>query len=179
MAGSRVASSLSAAGQGVLPRGSAQLERWTAQKPPARKSARCRVIDVNHHATREAMRTPEQVVQAQLDAYNAKNMDAWLATYHPAAEQFELHGAKLAAGHTELRARMEVRFREPSLHAELLSRSLVGNVVADHERITRDFPEGPGTIDMLCLYEVQHGAIVKATFASGSKVFSVAAKSAV
>jgi hypothetical protein len=31
---------------------------------------------------------PEDIVQTQLDAYNAKNIDALLATYAPDAEHF-------------------------------------------------------------------------------------------
>lgn len=33
--------------------------------------------------------SPEVVVQRQLDAYNAKNLEAWLSTYAPDAKQFE------------------------------------------------------------------------------------------
>ncbi len=107
------------------------------------------------------------VVQRQLDAYNVKDIDGWLATYHPAAEQFLLHGARLARGHAELRARIAPRFTEPDLHAELLHRTVMGDIVIDHERITRNFPEGRGYIEMLCIYEVSDGLIVKATFAIG------------
>ena len=49
--------------------------------------------------------SPQVVVQRQLDAYNAKNMDAWLASYAPEAQQFELGGQLLASGHAEIRAR--------------------------------------------------------------------------
>ena len=40
----------------------------------------------------------EQVVQAQLDAYNARNLEAWLDTYSEDAEQFMLHMGSLAKG---------------------------------------------------------------------------------
>jgi hypothetical protein len=103
----------------------------------------------------------------QLDAYNAKDLPSWLATYAPDAEQFELHGERLAAGHGEIGARMQTRFSEPDLHAHLLSRIAMGTVVVDHERITRDFPEGKGTIEMLCLYEVREGLIRKPGSPSG------------
>ena len=66
-----------------------------------------------------------------------------------------------------MRERMAVRFAEPDLHAELLSRVVMGSVVVDHERITRNFPEGKGTIEMLCVYEVVNGFIAKASFAVG------------
>ena len=107
------------------------------------------------------------VVQAQLDAYNAKDIDALLATYAPDAEQYVLHGELLARGHEQMRPRFLARFAEPNLHARLLSRTVIGNVVADLELIERTFPEGPGTIEMLCLYEVAEGRIRKATFATG------------
>lgn len=109
------------------------------------------------------------VVQAQLDAYNAKDIDALLATYAPNAEQYVLHGELLARGHEQMRARFLARFAEPDLHARLLLRIVIGNVVADLELIERTFPEGPGTIEMLCLYEVADGRIRKASFATGEK----------
>jgi putative hydrolase of HD superfamily len=113
--------------------------------------------------------SPLAVVQAQLDAYNAKDIDALLATYAPDAEQYVLHGELLARGHEQMRARFLARFAEPDLHARLLSRTVTGNVVADLELIERTFPEGPGTIEMLCLYEVADGRIRKASFVTGEK----------
>ena len=124
------------------------------------------------------MSTPEQVVQQQLDAYNAKDVAAWLATYHPEAEQFALHGERLARGHAEMLARIQIRFAEPDLHAQLLSRTVMGNVVVDHERITRNFPEGRGHVEMLCIYEVAGGVIAKATFALGIPTLASSSKSA-
>lgn len=49
--------------------------------------------------------TPEQIVQQQLDAYNAHDLDAWLTTYAPDARQFEHPATLLASGHAEIRAR--------------------------------------------------------------------------
>ncbi len=119
--------------------------------------------------------TPQAVVQAQLDAYNAKDIDALLRTFAPDAEQFTLHGELLARGHAQMRARFLARFEEPDLHARLLARTLVGNMVADHERVTRNFPEGLGTIDMLCLFEVHGGLIRKASYVFGANTLAAAA----
>lgn len=113
--------------------------------------------------------SPAAVVQAQLDAYNAKDIEALLRTYAPTAAHFELHGPLLARGHGQLRERFETRFTEPDLHAQLVSRNVVGNLVVDVELITRNFPEGPGTIEMLCIYEVVEGWIRQASFAIGKK----------
>ena len=112
---------------------------------------------------------PLAVVQAQLDAYNAKDIDALLATYAPDAEQYVLHGERLAQGHAQMRERFLARFAEPDLHARLLSRTVVGAMVVDCELITRNFPEGLGTVEMLCVYEVVGGRIQRASFATGAK----------
>ena len=45
----------------------------------------------------------------------------------------------------------------------------MGNVVTDAELVTRNFPEGLGTQELLCVYEVVNGRIQKASFAMGMK----------
>ncbi|NKI68533.1 steroid delta-isomerase [Collimonas pratensis] len=112
-------------------------------------------------------KTPLQVVQAQLDAYNAKDIEALLLAYAPDAEQYTLHGALLARGQEQMRERFLVRFAEPDLHARLLNRTVMANVVVDYELITRNFPEGVGTVEMICVYEVAEERIRKASFAVG------------
>jgi len=114
--------------------------------------------------------SPEQIVQRQLDAYNAKDMHAWLDCYKSDAELWVLHGDILAKGHADMLMRMTVRFTEPDLHATLLSRTVMDHIVIDHEIITRNFPEGKGKVSMLCIYEIQHGRIQKASFAQGQPV---------
>jgi len=112
--------------------------------------------------------SPVAVVQAQLDAYNAKDLDALMATYAPDAQQFALHGALLAEGHEQIRPRYAARFAEPDLRAQLLTRSVAGNFVTDLELVYRNFPEGRGTVEMLCVYEVVDGRIARASFATGA-----------
>jgi hypothetical protein len=114
--------------------------------------------------------SPEVVVQRQLDAYNARNIDDWLATYALDARQFE-HPAKLVAtGHAEMRARTTARFSEPHLHAKLIRRCVMGNVVIDHEDVTRTFAEGPGNVEIVCIYVVENGLIQTASFVFGPPV---------
>jgi hypothetical protein len=117
-----------------------------------------------------AFTSPEVVVQRQLDAYNAKNLGAWLATYAEDAKQFELGGALLAQGHAAIRARTEPRFSEPNLHAHLLRRVVMGNVVIDHEDVIRTLPNGPGRVELVCIYVVEQGKIQSATFSIGPQV---------
>lgn len=114
--------------------------------------------------------TPEAVVARQLDAYNAKDIDAWLATYSNSAVQCELAGRVLATGHAEIRARTLLRFSEPNLHATLLKRSVMGKVVIDHEVINRTYAEGVGSVELVCVYVVENGLIQTASFSSGKPV---------
>ena len=109
----------------------------------------------------------ESVIQRQLEAYNARDLEAWLATYKADAEQYLLHAGLLASGHDAIRRRMTDRFNDPALHAALVSRTVMDNIVIDHEFVTRTFPNGLETVEMVCIYEVHAGLIVKATFAIG------------
>jgi hypothetical protein len=70
-----------------------------------------------------------------------------------------------------MRQRIVVRFAEPDLHAELLSRVVMGNIVVDHEKITRNLSEGCGSLEMLCVYEIRDGLIQKASFATHNQKF--------
>ncbi len=111
--------------------------------------------------------SPESVVQRQLDAYNARDVDALLATYAEDVQQFEFPGTLLCNGASQLRERMTARLSDPLLHARLINRVVMGNTVIDHEEVTRSFPEGPGKIELVAIYEVRDGKITAARFISG------------
>jgi hypothetical protein len=120
--------------------------------------------------------SPEIVVQRQLDAYNAKDLEAWLSTYAADATQYEHPGKLLVSGHAEIRARAAPRFTEPRLHAKLMKRTVMGAVVIDHEDVSRDFPEGPGHIELVCIYVVERGLIQTASFVFGPPVLAPASQ---
>ena len=118
--------------------------------------------------------SPESIVQRQLDAYNARDVDALLAVYADDAELYEHPAKLLARGSAALRERFSARFKEPNLRAELLNRTAMDNIVIDHEIVTRTFPEGAGTVELLMIYEVRDGRIAKSWVITGPK--SVAAR---
>ena len=60
------------------------------------------------------------LVQRQLDAYNARDINALMATYAHDVEHFEFPSTPLASGATQVRERLCVRLQEPNLHAQLL-----------------------------------------------------------
>ena len=112
---------------------------------------------------------PEAVVQRQLDAYNARDIDALLAAYADDAQTFEHPSTLLASGSAQLRDRFMARFQEPNLHAALIERVVMGHIVVDHEKVTRTFPEGPGSLELLMIYDVRKGRIAKAWSIVGTK----------
>lgn len=109
------------------------------------------------------------MIQRQLDAYNARDIDAFMQTYADDAEIFEHPDRLLARGAVALRERYSARFQEPNLHAALVGRIAMGNIVVDHEKVTRTFPEGTGTLEVVMIYELKNGKIAKAWSIIGTK----------
>lgn len=112
----------------------------------------------------------EAIVARQLDAYNARDIDAFMAAWHDDAEIFAHPGELLARGTAEIRARHVARFKEPDLHGKLIARVSVANLVVDREIVTRNFAEGHGRIDVIAIYEIEDGKIARAWFKQGSPV---------
>lgn len=116
------------------------------------------------------MSDAEAVVQRQLDAYNARDIDAFMAVWADDARCFEHPAKLLAQGADEIRARHALRFKEANLSARLIHRMSVGNKVIDREIVTRTFPDGPGTIDVIAIHEVVGDKIANAWFIFGTPV---------
>lgn len=114
--------------------------------------------------------TPESIVQTQLDAYNARDMEAFLATYADDAELYNFPASLQTKGKAEMRKRYAVRFSDTILHAVITQHVAMGNTVIDHERIQVTLPEGPGVMEAIAIYEVKDGKIVKVTFIYGPKL---------
>lgn len=116
--------------------------------------------------------TPESIVQRQLDAYNARDVEALMAVYAENVQQFEYPDTLLCSGAASLRERMTARLSDPHLHARLIHRSVMGSVVIDHEEVTRTFPDGTGKIELVAIYEVLDGKIANARFISGQRTLT-------
>ena len=106
---------------------------------------------------------PESVVQAQLDAYNARDLTSFLAAYADEVCIYRLPQAEPSiSGKTALCEYYATqRFNLPALHAELVNRIVLGNKVIDHERI-RGVRAHP--FDVAAVYEVAGGLIRNAWF---------------
>ncbi len=112
---------------------------------------------------------PADIVQRQLNAYNARDIDAFLATYHPDARLYQFPDTLQRQGHEAMRRTYESLFQElPDLHAHVPRRIVVGNHVIDEE-IVSGLPN-----DMIfqatAIYEVTDGLISKVWFIEGGPV---------
>jgi imidazolonepropionase-like amidohydrolase len=102
---------------------------------------------------------PEAVVQDQVDAYNARDIDRFVGTYAPDAVVMRLPSGEVAARGTDrLRETYGRLFGEnPDLHCSVLERIVDGPIVIDHELVAgiRDRPY----LHAVAIYRVEEGAI--------------------
>jgi len=97
-------------------------------------------------------------LQAQLDAYNAHDLEAFVACYAPQVRMYDAGGALLVAGSDGIRARYGPLFSSsPQLRAEVVQRTRIGTPQAwyavDNERVTgRNEPGAPKRFEVLVLY---------------------------
>jgi putative hydrolase of HD superfamily len=117
---------------------------------------------------------PVDVVDRQLAAYNAKNLDAFLSCFAPDAELLEFPDKSLAKGTAALRERYQKRFADPILHATIADRMLAEGKVIDHEHVRITWPEGPGTWDAVAIYQVDGAVIRRVWFVFGAKTVDAA-----
>jgi hypothetical protein len=103
-------------------------------------------------------RVSHDPVQAQLDAYNAHDVEAFAACYAADVKIFDAAGALVTQGTDALRARYAALFAaSPQLHAEVTQRTRIGTpeawYVVDTERVSgRQEPGSPTRFDVLVLY---------------------------
>jgi hypothetical protein len=76
-------------------------------------------------------------VQRQVDAYNRRDLDAFLDCYAPETEVGDAAGGTLMRGSDAMRAAYGELFREsPSLQVEISTRIRIGEYVIDEEIVT-------------------------------------------
>jgi hypothetical protein len=71
-------------------------------------------------------------IQEQLEAYNARDIDAFMRWWADELQYDAFPSPLPADGASAIRARHIDRFKEPNHSGKLLSRISLGNVVIDH-----------------------------------------------
>jgi hypothetical protein len=107
----------------------------------------------------------ERVVQAQVDAFNRHDVEAFMATYAPDAIHWEYPADTVFAGAARIRRHYTELFGDPDakrLHAEVRSRIVKGRFVIDEEHIV-GLPADDPHVSVI-IYEVVDGRIRNAWF---------------
>jgi hypothetical protein len=108
--------------------------------------------------------TEISVVQRQFDAYNAQDLESFVACYASDVVIASLNGGITDTGREALRARYAKTFADfPENRASLVNRIHVGNTVVDHEDVSR----GPGKdrFEVIAIYTIRDGQIARVDFA--------------
>jgi uncharacterized protein (TIGR02246 family) len=105
------------------------------------------------------------VANAQLVAYNDRDMAAYLALFHDDAVLINLPGQEvIATGLDEIRAMYTARFVTPGLRCVVYHRSEIGPIAIDRETVHTD---GQPAVDILAMYEVIDHKIKRIFFIRG------------
>ena len=103
----------------------------------------------------------EAIVQHQLEAYNARDINAFLKAFSQDVKVYNYPNSLMTEGRNAMRPNYEGFFKNtPDLHCKILERIVIGNKVIDHEHVTVN----GNTFKAVAIYEVEDGLIAKVTF---------------
>ena len=105
--------------------------------------------------------TPADLAQRQLNAYNFRNIDAFLEPYADDVEVYNYPDKLQFKGKETMRKGYSEMFEKtPNLHCELVSRIVQGNIVIDKERVQF----GDKILEAVAMYHIENGKIKKVYF---------------
>ena len=108
--------------------------------------------------------SPVDLVQAQLEAYNAQDLDAYCAFFAEDILVSDLNGAIGTRGIEAYRAKYEGVFKQfPQNKVELINRMVCGATVIDHEKVIRS--PGGESFEVIAIYTLADGKIARVDFA--------------
>lgn len=105
--------------------------------------------------------SPVAIVQNQLDAYNARDIEAFLNTYSNDVQVFNFPNELSYTGKEKMRANYTDFFEStPDLNCKIKNRIVIGNKIIDKENVTAN----GNSFSAVAIYEVENGKIAKVTF---------------
>lgn len=112
------------------------------------------------------LHTPAEIVQAQLDAYNARDAARFVACYANDVVVAELSSGQIRyEGIDAFREGYAAQFtRWPNQRVRLMQRQIAGDIVLDTEFVT-GVPDRPDT-HVVAIYRVREGLIDRVWFSS-------------
>jgi hypothetical protein len=104
------------------------------------------------------------IASAQLDAYNAQNLEKYMTYFTEDCVVSGLNGTPTETNAAAIKARYAKAFAQfPENKAELLNRIAVGNTVVDHELVIR--APGGEQFEIIAIYTFRDGRIARVDFA--------------
>lgn len=101
---------------------------------------------------------PTDAVERQLHAYNARDLEGFVACHSEAVEVEDGDGAVLVSGRGEMRERYGRLFADsPALHAEIVTRIRIGSHVVDEERVTG---RAGGDLRAVAIYRIDDDGLI-------------------
>ncbi|PSL07446.1 hypothetical protein CLV48_101376 [Cecembia rubra] len=105
----------------------------------------------------------ERLAQEQLDAYNNRDIEAFVIPYADDVKVFNFPDQLLYQGRDEMYGLYGRMFsRTPDLHCKLVNRMVMGNTVIDQEEVTISKEEPP--IKAIAIYKIKEGKIAEVYF---------------
>lgn len=105
--------------------------------------------------------SPEYLVQQQLNAYNAHDLEAFLEPYAEEVELYEFPGKLLMKGKDNMRKDYAFLTKVPKLYCKIQKRIIQDNMVIDHEEVSGF---GPKPLYAVAIYVIENGKISKVYF---------------
>jgi hypothetical protein len=103
------------------------------------------------------------LAQAQLDAYNKRDIDAFLKPYSDSVKVFGFPQQFFYKGIGTMRSQYQQMFSTtPDLHCELVGRMVLGNYVIDREWVT--FNKQKPKMSAIAIYKISQGKIEEVYF---------------
>ena len=106
--------------------------------------------------------SPEMLAQQQLNAYNLRDIDAFLEPYSDSVQIYDLSGKLMMQGKEQMRKSYSEMFKNtPELHCRLVNRIVQGNTVIDQESVTG---WGDKPAKAIAIYKIEKDKIAKVYF---------------
>ncbi len=105
--------------------------------------------------------TPLALVQRQLNAYNARNIEAFLEPYAEDVEIYSFPDKLLSKGKEAMRKDYAFFKTVPELHCEITERIIQGNTIIDKESVTGF---GGKPVQATAIYQIENNKIRKVYF---------------
>lgn len=107
--------------------------------------------------------SPEKLVQGQLEAYNLKDLEAFLSFYSDDIKAFNFPDKEIFSGKQSMRRGYESFFTDnPGAQCEILQRMIMGNTIIDYERIS-GLSKGD-TLRAMVIFKIDKGKINRVYF---------------